>query len=75
MGWLERVVDVLVNRREEPRPVLDAGHHVPAKDKVEGRLIHPRALDVVDLELDVRRHPRRLDGTQVVSENLRGRLA
>jgi hypothetical protein len=67
-GWL---VDVLVYRPEEPRPVLDTGHHVSAKDKVEGRAIHPRALDVINLELDVRGDPRRLDGTQIVSEDLR----
>jgi hypothetical protein len=68
------VVDVLVHRPQEPRPVLDAGHHVSAKDKVEGRAIHPRALDVVNLELDVGGDPRRLDGAQVVSEDLRDQL-
>lgn len=52
------MVDVLVDRLDELRPVLDAGSHVAAKDEIEGLLVDPVALDIVNFKLDVRRDPR-----------------
>jgi hypothetical protein len=45
---------------------------MPRVDEVETiRRVEPRALGVVYHKPDVRRHPRRLDRTQVDAENLR----
>ena len=41
----------------QPRPVFDSGTHEAAMDVVEGLIVRPVGLDVVDFELDVRWHP------------------
>ena len=54
------------------RPVVDARRHVAGEDKVERRRVHPRVLDVVDLELDVGWRERDLVGAEVVADDLGG---
>ena len=41
----------------KPRPVCDSAAHVAAEDKVEGDRICPLALDIINLEVDIRRDP------------------
>jgi hypothetical protein len=60
----------LKNVGHQLRPDLDAGGHVAAKDPVKLGRVHPRVLDVVDLELDVGRGEGGLVGREVVAYDL-----
>lgn len=51
-------------------PVKNADTHVSHEDEVKRALVQPRALDIIDLELDVGWEPSRLDRAQVVAEDL-----
>jgi hypothetical protein len=48
----------LVNLLGQLGPVENATCHVSTEDEVEGGVVHPLALDVVDFEFDVGRNPK-----------------
>ena len=49
--------DLPVHTPHQLRPIRDGAAHVAAEDKVEGVRVCPVALDIVDLEVNVRRDP------------------
>ncbi len=60
---------------QEPRPVGDGAAQVARVDEVEGPLVEPGRLGVLDLEVQVGRHPAGLDGAEVGADHFgAGRL-
>lgn len=51
-------------------PVMDGVAHHPTVDEIKRLVVRPIVLNIIDFEADVRGNPARLDGAQVVSENL-----
>ena len=55
------------------RPICNPEVHMTGMDKVKPRRITPLALNIINLESQVRRNPFRLDGTEVIANDLRFR--
>lgn len=62
-AWFQGVV----NLAKEARPVFYGGSQAPAVDVVVLVCLDPVQLDVVYEEVDIGRHPGRLDGAEVVA--------
>jgi len=60
----------LVGIFDQLRPVADGRHQISTKDKVEFGGVNPVLLDVIDFELDIGWNKVRLDGTDIVAQDL-----
>lgn len=64
-------LQIFVALLNERRPVLDSAQKVAGMDEIELLGIGPIILDIVDFETDIWWEKAWLDGTEVITENLR----